>query len=120
MSSKIPVIDISPLYCDDICAKRNVGRQIDAACRSSGFFQVSNHGCEKYLTSLTQETFSFFKTLSMEQKMSLARRKYNPNNKHIYRGYFPSAVNGKEGFDIGNPTIDNKPEINSLPNKFTF
>lgn len=47
--------------------------------------------------------------------MALARKKFNPNNKHIYRGFFPSTVNGKEGLNIGNPTLEDKPEINSLP-----
>ena len=33
----------------------------------------------------------------------MARKKLNPKNSHVYRGFFPAMDNGKEGFDIGNP-----------------
>lgn len=115
MSIKIPIIDISAMYGDDLNAKQEIARQIDEACRKSGFFQISNHGVKDDLRVLTSETFRFFKSLTLEQKMSLARKKYSPENKHVYRGFFPATINGKEGFDIGNPTIDDKHELAKLP-----
>lgn len=110
MDSKIPVIDISALFGNDLNAKQLVASQIDSVCRQSGFFQITNHGIEK-LANLTAEALRFFKTLSLEQKMSLSANKFNPNNKHTYRGYFPAKVNGKEGFDIGNPNLNLEHEI---------
>ena len=40
---------------------------------------------------------NFFNT-SIKNKMKLAPKKWNKSNQNIYRGYFPSDVNGKEGF----------------------
>ena len=104
MSLEIPTINISSLYGDDKISKQQVAREIDAVCRKSGFFQISNHHIDKdLLKTLTTETFRFFKNLNIDQKMSMARKKFNPKNSHVYRGFFPATVNGKEGFDIGNP-----------------
>jgi isopenicillin N synthase-like dioxygenase len=113
----IPTIDIKPLFGvfgDDLQAKLNVAKQIDTVCRQTGFFQITNHGVEN-LEQLTSEAFRFFETLTNEEKMSMASKKFNQNNNHIYRGYFPASVNGKEGFDIGNPTIDKKSALVNLP-----
>jgi len=93
--SLIPIIDISPLFGDDLEAKLNVGKQIDTVCRFTGFFQITNHGIPD-LQGFTEKAFEFFKTLSTEQKMAMAPKKFNPNNKHVYRGYFPASVNGKK------------------------
>ena len=115
INSKVPLIDISALYGLDSLAKQDVARQIDAVCRKSGFFQIKNHGIEENLKKLTEETFRFFKTLSYDQKIAMARQKLNPKSTHKYRGFFPATVNGKEGFDIGNPNIQITDELAKLP-----
>jgi isopenicillin-N synthase len=114
-SSKIPLIDINALYGTDTVAKQDVGRQIDAVCRKSGFFQITNHGAEENLKNLTEKTFRFFKDLNFEQKIAMARKKHNPKSAHKYRGFFPATVNGKEGFDIGNPNILVADDLAKLP-----
>ena len=38
-------------------------------------------------------------------------------NKNIYRGYFPSDVNGKEGLDIGDLKVTKK-YANSIKNQY--
>eukprot|EP00756_Hemistasia_phaeocysticola_P047977 Hpha_TRINITY_DN22426_c0_g1::TRINITY_DN22426_c0_g1_i1::g.95052::m.95052 len=40
----IPVIDIGGLDSDDFSCRMQVARKIDAACRTTGFFAVVNHG----------------------------------------------------------------------------
>ena len=92
--SLIPIIDIAPLFGDDMEAKLNVGKQIDKVCRFTGFFQITNHGIPN-LEILTEKGFEFFQKLTTEQKMAMASKKFNPQNKHVYRGYFPASVNGK-------------------------
>jgi hypothetical protein len=48
----------------------------------------TNHGFDWDLETLTTETFRFFKTLNMEQTMSIARNpKINPKNGHVYRRF---------------------------------
>lgn len=102
---KFSTINIGPLFLNDQNAKRQVARQIDEACRKSGFFMISNHGVDN-LNQVWQQTTRFFQTLTADEKQKLAAAKWNPQNKNSYRGFFPSSTNGKEGFDIGNPTID--------------
>lgn len=111
---EIPVIDIAPLFGDDLEAKANVGKQIDEVCRGTGFFQITNHGIMD-IETITEKAFEFFQKQSKEEKMCMASKKFNPKNNHVYRGYFPAAVNGKEGFDIGNPTLDANSELLKYP-----
>ena len=116
MSNEIPRINIRPLYGNEIDAKLQVAKKIDAVCRKSGFFQISQHEIDTdLLKSLTSETFRFFKELSIDQKMGMARKKFNPKNSHVYRGFFPATVNGKEGFDIGNPDESHEIFKQNLP-----
>lgn len=101
----IPTIDISPLFGQDTQAKLDVGKQIDAACRVNGFFQISNHKID--LSQVNDYVLAFFKNLSTEKKLMLEPNRFNPNNKHAYRGYTAATVSGKETFDIANPTFKN-------------
>lgn len=112
--TKIPVIDIAPLFGNDMEAKLKIGREIDEVCRGTGFFQITNHGIHD-IEKITEKAFDFFRNQTTEQKMAMASRKFNPENKHVYRGYFPASVNGKEGFDIGNPTLDADSELLKFP-----
>lgn len=91
----IPVIDIAPLFGDDMQTKLLVGKQIDKVCRHTGFFQITNHGV-KGLEMLSDKAFEFFKSQTKEQKLAMSPRKFNPNNNHVYRGYFPASVNGNQ------------------------
>jgi isopenicillin-N synthase len=108
--TELPIIDIGPLFGTDFDSKLNVARQIDLACRKNGFFEIENHKIDT-LDSLNLQAFRFFKNLTYEQKINLAPKKWNPNAEYTYRGYFPASVNGKEGFDIGNPRFDNNHEL---------
>ena len=46
-----------------------------------------------------------FFNLTEKNKKKLSPKKWNIKNTNIYRGYFPSDVNGKEGLDIGDLKI---------------
>jgi len=106
----LPIIDISPLFGTDIKSKLKVASQIDLACRNNGFFEIENHKID-LLDSLNFQAFRFFKNLSHEQKISLSPKKWNAKSDFTYRGYFPASVNGKEGYDIGNPRFDETHEL---------
>ena len=98
-------IDIGALFADDFDAKLKVAAQIDAACKQSGFFKITNHSINN-LPDLWSQTHRFFKTLTKNEKVDLAPNKWNPDNKNTYRGYFPSKTNGKEGFDMSTPALN--------------
>ena len=59
------------------------------------------------LINSTLITSKKFFNLPMYKKLKVASQKWNKKNSNIYRGYFPSFVNGKEGLDIGDPILDN-------------
>ncbi len=78
----IPTIDLTPLRTGSDAAKREVARQIDAACRDTGFFMVTGHGVPaELITTARQRAIDFF-ALPDEEKMKVQR----PPAK-ISRGY---------------------------------
>jgi isopenicillin N synthase-like dioxygenase len=78
----IPTIDLSPLRGGSGTEKREVAREIDAACTEIGFFIVTGHGISQDLiTAARQQAIDFF-ALPDEDKMKVQR----PPTK-ISRGY---------------------------------
>ena len=81
-------------------------KQIEKACLDVGFFEIQGHGIETQAINSVLRICKKFFGLPLEKKLRLATKKWNKNNSNIYRGYFPSSVNGKEGLDIGDPNLD--------------
>jgi isopenicillin N synthase-like dioxygenase len=69
----IPTIDMTPLRTGSDAQKREVARQIDEACRDTGFFLVTGHGVPADLiTKARQRAIDFF-ALPDEEKMKVQR-----------------------------------------------
>ena len=117
--SFIPTINISSLLQNELESNKSkkVLKQIESACINVGFFQVVGHGINpseiKKLTILGNKFFNF----ERKKKFLLAPKKWNKKNKHLYRGYFPSKVNGKEGLDIGDLKVTRR-YSNYLKNQY--
>ena len=117
--SFIPTINISPLLQNELESNKSkkVLKQIESACINVGFFQVIGHGINpseiKKLTILGNKFFNF----ERKKKFLLAPKKWNNKNKNLYRGYFPSKVNGKEGLDIGDLKVTRR-YSNYLKNQY--
>ena len=94
--------------------KRSIIKKIKLATEEIGFFTVTNHGIPLPQIENLLSTCKKFFYLPKNEKIKIAPKKWNHNTETIYRGYFPSEVNGKEGLDIGDPklTID----MNNLQN----
>jgi len=91
--------------------------KIEKACVNIGFFQVTGHGIsQKNIKNICSVGNKFF-TSSEKNKRKLSPKKWNLKNKNIYRGYFPSDVNGKEGLDIGDLKVTKK-YANSIKNQY--
>ena len=106
----IPTINISSIVKNDFTSKKSAKtiKEIEKACINIGFFQVVGHGISsKKITNICKVGNKFFK-LSKKNKKKISPKKWNPQNKNIYRGYFPSNVNGKEGLDIGDLNVTQK------------
>jgi isopenicillin N synthase-like dioxygenase len=78
----IPTIDLTPLRSGNDADKRTVARQIDAACRDTGFFMVTGHGVSVELIGKTRQRAIDFFALPDAEKMKVQR----PPAK-ISRGY---------------------------------
>ena len=91
--------------------------KIKKACFKIGFFQITGHGIsQKNIKNICKVGNEFFNS-SEKNKRKLSPRKWNPKNKNIYRGYFPSDVKGKEGLDIGDLKVTKK-YANSIKNQY--
>ena len=95
--SYIPTINISALLNSNFQSKRleKTIKQIEKACVEIGFFQITGHGIKKREVRNIAQVGKIFFNSSKKNKMQLAPKKWNKQNKNIYRGYFPNDVNGK-------------------------
>jgi len=94
---EIPVIDMD-LKQDEVV------KQIRYACQHIGFFYVSNHGVNREIMKNVHKASRKFFDLPVEEKMRIARSKFNSKNSNKYRGYFPYVAGAdslKEGLDVG-------------------
>ncbi len=106
----IPTINISSLIKNNFetqSAFKTI-KEIEKACVSIGFFQVTGHGLNlKEIKNICEVGNKFF-NLPEVKKRKLSPKKWNKKNKNLYRGYFPNDVNGKEGLDIGDLKVTKK------------
>ena len=114
----IPTIDISSLTKSNFKSKKSIQtiKQIEKACKKVGFFQITGHGIK--INKVSEVGQKFFK-LPLKNKIKLAPKKWNKLSKNIYRGYFPSDVNGKEGLDIGDLKVTKKISKNISSKKWS-
>ncbi|KQS66760.1 isopenicillin N synthase family oxygenase [Modestobacter sp. Leaf380] len=94
--SVVPVIDISDLSSDDEARRRAVGKEIDAACREIGFFQITGHGLDPELVTGVYDSAKAFFAQPLEAKRAVAQ----PDPKTV-RGY--TAV-GEQAFAYNDDT----------------
>ncbi len=106
----IPTINISSLIKNNFetqSAYKTI-KEIEKACVKVGFFQVTGHGINlKVIKKICGVGNKFF-NLPDNKKRKLSPKKWNKKNKNLYRGYFPSDINGKEGLDIGDLKVTKK------------
>ena len=119
MKSYIPTINISSLLDGKFVSKeaKKTIQSIKKACVEVGFFQVIGHGLKnKEIKNICAVGNKFF-NMEDKYKRKLSPKKWNKKNKNIYRGYFPSNVNGKEGLDLGDLKVSSK-YSNNIKNQY--
>ncbi|CAH1439611.1 unnamed protein product [Lactuca virosa] len=77
----IPVIDLAGLNSDDLTLRESTFKEILAACREWGFFQVINHGLNAELVDGVRDIWREFFHEPMEVKQQYA------NSPKTYEGY---------------------------------
>ena len=103
----IPKIDLSNVLTYGITSPQSFEtlKEIKKACEEVGFFTVINHGITNSSIKKILSNCKNFFSLPLEKKLTFSPQKWNKKSNKVYRGYFPSIVNGKEGFDIGDPLL---------------
>ena len=97
-------------------AKKTI-QSIKKACVEVGFFQVIGHGLKNEEIKNICAVGNKFFNMKDKYKRKLSPKKWNKQNKNIYRGYFPNDVNGKEGLDLGDLKVSSK-YSNNLKNQY--
>ncbi len=81
-SKEIPVIDIAQFYTGTETDRKTVARQIDTACRDTGFFSITGHGVNEDTLARTRAMAEAFFAEPLAQKLKVER----PPQK-VSRGY---------------------------------
>ncbi len=110
----LPVLDVAPLFGDDIRARRAVGRRIDAACRSHGFFAIAGHGIDTGQRDRLDAAARRFFALPEPVKATIAMR----HGGRAWRGWFPLSgeltsgrADAKEGIYFGRELAADDPRV---------
>ncbi|KAF2122980.1 2OG-Fe(II) oxygenase [Lophiotrema nucula] len=110
--STLPVVDVSPLK-QPHPSRRDVerlSRQLYDVFATTGFAYLVGLPFSFDHDEIFDVTKEFF-AIPLADKMRLAKHSFKHRNENTYRGYFPiqphlASDNLKEGFEIGNPSID--------------
>ena len=101
----VPVIDVSALFDDtDSASFLEVATEIDAACRTYGFFSIVGHGADMSMLARLESAARTFFGLTTAEKEQIAM----PLGGLAWRGWFPAGgeltsgiPDGKEGIYFG-------------------
>jgi len=100
----IPVVELGPLFDDDPRAWVLADRALYTAARDIGFACIQGLPSDQSLGPAARARLLAIFGLDDAQKRRLYRRKFSPENRNIYRGWFPLQPGNptyKEGIDIG-------------------
>lgn len=104
----IPVVDIAPLFDTAQTACQVPDRALAAAARDIGFVCVRGLPDEAAPGPAARARLLAVFTLDDADKRRLHRRKFAPQNRNVYRGWFPlqpGNLTSKEGIDIGGDLV---------------
>lgn len=97
----LPIIDISPSFSQDLMAKKFVAKQIEYACRETGFFLITGHGITKSFMERFYVLLRQFFKLPLQEKSKFFLNRPDTtsyNDDSIAYGYRPSATDNVYAF----------------------
>jgi isopenicillin N synthase-like dioxygenase len=89
----IPIINLSPSFSSSLSDRQSVGRQINEACTTAGFFYIIGHGMESTCAQTLKLAERFFTELSQESK-----DKIHMKQSKYFRGYEPASYSSVNNF----------------------
>lgn len=104
MDASIPFIDIKPLFGDATGERDRIDGEIMAAAAAPGFLLVSGFPPEVPIGPKARAELLRLFRLPQPQIRKLWRRKFDPSQPNLYRGWFPlqtGFLTSKEGIDLG-------------------
>jgi isopenicillin N synthase-like dioxygenase len=100
----IPQIDVSALFGAPGATRDRTDAAIMAAAASPGFFVAQGFGAGVPIDADSRARLLRIFALPESEVRRLWRRKFEPANKNVYRGWFPAQrgfLTSKEGIDLG-------------------
>jgi isopenicillin N synthase-like dioxygenase len=100
----IASVDVAPLFTADSDARRIADQALFAAAREVGFLGIRGLPREVALGPEARARLLAIFSLGDADKRRLYRRKFAPENRNVYRGWFPlqpGNLTSKEGIDLG-------------------
>jgi isopenicillin N synthase-like dioxygenase len=100
----IPALDLSTLFQARSPARDRTDAALRAAASEQGFLIVTGLPAEVPLGPAARRTLLRVFDLGAADRRRLWRRKFEPTNANVYRGWFPAQpgnLTSKEGIDIG-------------------
>jgi len=100
----IPLVDVAALFGAESAARSSVDQALFAAAREVGFLGIRGLPGEVALGREARARLLAIFSLGDADKRRLYRRKFAPENRNVYRGWFPlqpGNLTSKEGIDLG-------------------
>ncbi|MBV8742418.1 MAG: isopenicillin N synthase family oxygenase, partial [Sinobacteraceae bacterium] len=101
-------VDIGPLFAADAGARQATDRALFDAARESGFLAINGLPAAVPLGAAARDRLLAIFALDEAEKRRLYRRKFAPENRNVYRGWFPvqpGNLTSKEGIDLGGDVV---------------
>ncbi|KAI4863243.1 Clavaminate synthase-like protein [Hypoxylon rubiginosum] len=98
-ADEIPVVDLAPMFSEDLADRKRVAGAIRAAATNNGFFYVKNHGIPKETISRCKQQVLNFMRQPPEKKNLVDSRTYS---KYFngYLGKSKTQISSSESVDI--------------------
>jgi isopenicillin N synthase-like dioxygenase len=100
----IPIVDVGPLFSGDQSRWVATDRALAEAAHTIGFALVEGLPADATLDRAARARLLSIFALHDAEKRRLYRRKFAPENRNVYRGWFPvqpGNLTAKEGIDLG-------------------
>ncbi|ESZ93583.1 hypothetical protein SBOR_6012 [Sclerotinia borealis F-4128] len=90
----LPIIDLTPSFSSSLADRQEVGKKINEACTTVGFFYITGHGIPK---SVCNEVFELCERFFNELPQSSKDAIHMSNSEH-FRGYEPASYSTANDF----------------------
>lgn len=113
---EIPIINVGGLFTNNDKERIYIDQQIAKAAFDIGFMVIKGYPKDLRVNQNERDIILKLFSIPEDKQKPYWKRNFQPNNSHIYRGWFPlksSKARNREGFEIG-PDIVRKLPKNSV------